>query len=332
MPRGGYEPDRNNLAPRAGFAWTIDESARTVVRGGYGIYYNQGALAHVRRAVLQPAVLQSQRLLPDPRLPPLTLADPFPASFPMLIPQSATAYQRDLQTPWMEHWNVNVQRQLGRSRAARGRVRRLARPRPDLGARPESAGGEPGVAQPPAQSAVRRHHADRVARRVAATTRCSSSSSSAPTPRAVDAPRLHARQVDRRCVGVLHEHGRSELSAEQPRPGRRVGPIELRRAAPLLASFACRSAARHGSVWLRDIGRCRVVVTMQSGRPFTVALRPDIDNSNTGRSNLGFGVNDRPNVTRRRRRSTRRPRSGGSTPRRSRCRRSGRSATPAATS
>jgi hypothetical protein len=36
---------------------------------------------------------------------------------------------------------------------------------------------------------------------------------------------------------------------------------------------------------------------MQSGRPFTVALLPEIDNSNTGRSNLGFGANDRPNVS-----------------------------------
>jgi hypothetical protein len=39
------------------------------------------------------------------------------------------------------------------------------------------------------------------------------------------------------------------------------------------------------------------VATIQSGRPFTVALLPDIDNSNTGRSNLGFGNNDRPNVS-----------------------------------
>ena len=33
-----------------------------------------------------------------------------------------------------------------------------------------------------------------------------------------------------------------------------------------------------------------------SGRPFTVALLPEFDNSNTGRSTLGFGANDRPNV------------------------------------
>jgi hypothetical protein len=39
------------------------------------------------------------------------------------------------------------------------------------------------------------------------------------------------------------------------------------------------------------------VAMMQSGRPFTVMLLPDVDNSNTGRSNLGFGNNDRPNVS-----------------------------------
>jgi hypothetical protein len=38
------------------------------------------------------------------------------------------------------------------------------------------------------------------------------------------------------------------------------------------------------------------ILTFQSGRPFTVALLPDFDNSNTGRSILGFGANDRPNV------------------------------------
>jgi hypothetical protein len=38
------------------------------------------------------------------------------------------------------------------------------------------------------------------------------------------------------------------------------------------------------------------IVTLQTGRPFTVALLPEIDNSGTGRSALGFGANDRPNL------------------------------------
>ena len=39
------------------------------------------------------------------------------------------------------------------------------------------------------------------------------------------------------------------------------------------------------------------VLTFQTGQPFTVALLPDNDNTNTGISQLGFGANDRPNVT-----------------------------------
>jgi hypothetical protein len=38
------------------------------------------------------------------------------------------------------------------------------------------------------------------------------------------------------------------------------------------------------------------ILTLQSGRPFTVALLSEIDNSGTGRSILGFGNNDRPNL------------------------------------
>lgn len=33
--------DSNNIAPRLGFAWTVDDAARTVVRGGAGRFYNR---------------------------------------------------------------------------------------------------------------------------------------------------------------------------------------------------------------------------------------------------------------------------------------------------
>ena len=38
-------------------------------------------------------------------------------------------------------------------------------------------------------------------------------------------------------------------------------------------------------------------VTFEGGRPFTVAMLPGIDVSNTGSSRFGFGTNDRPNVS-----------------------------------
>ena len=59
------------------------------------------------------------------------------------------------------------------------------------------------------------------------------------------------------------------------------------------------------------------IVTLQSGRPFTVALLSEIDNSGTGRSILGFGANDRPNLVGNPELSSRR-RYSGSTPRPSR--------------
>lgn len=35
-----FDPDRNNFAPRIGFAWSLFDN-KTVVRGGYGLYYDQ---------------------------------------------------------------------------------------------------------------------------------------------------------------------------------------------------------------------------------------------------------------------------------------------------
>src|SRR4029453_18970975 len=68
VPRGGYVPDRNNVAPRAGFAWTLDREEKNVVRGGYGIYYNQGALASSEGLFFNPPYFNLGVYFPDPAL------------------------------------------------------------------------------------------------------------------------------------------------------------------------------------------------------------------------------------------------------------------------
>ncbi|MGH9783385.1 MAG: carboxypeptidase regulatory-like domain-containing protein, partial [Terriglobia bacterium] len=121
IPRGGYEPDRNNWAARIGLAWTPDAAGQTVLRGGYGLYYNQGALATGEGLYFNAPYfdfrLYALHLDPRSGVPPVTLADPFPQSYPFTLPASATGYQRDLETGWLEHWSVSVQRQLGGRRA-----------------------------------------------------------------------------------------------------------------------------------------------------------------------------------------------------------------------
>lgn len=39
-PQNPFEPDPVNIGPRFGFAWTVDEAARTVVRGGAGLMFS----------------------------------------------------------------------------------------------------------------------------------------------------------------------------------------------------------------------------------------------------------------------------------------------------
>jgi hypothetical protein len=51
-----YDPDYNNFAPRLGFAWSVDKSGKTSIRGGYGIYYD---------AILGAVVSQSRNVFPN---------------------------------------------------------------------------------------------------------------------------------------------------------------------------------------------------------------------------------------------------------------------------
>jgi hypothetical protein len=44
LGEGGYPVDGNNLAPRVGFTYGVDAAGRSVVRGGYGVFYDQTPL------------------------------------------------------------------------------------------------------------------------------------------------------------------------------------------------------------------------------------------------------------------------------------------------
>jgi hypothetical protein len=48
------DADKMNFAPRAGFAWTVDDSGRTVVRGGAGVFTTGHIMALFQNAVARP--------------------------------------------------------------------------------------------------------------------------------------------------------------------------------------------------------------------------------------------------------------------------------------
>ena len=119
-----YPKDWNNVAPRVGVAWTPGTDRRTVVRAGYGIYYdvipiayftantgwpsgNGGALGVGHNPGGEnPVYTITQR--------GVTIADGVPVFGATLQPPyGAFSVSQDLQLPSVQQFNVNVERQIG---------------------------------------------------------------------------------------------------------------------------------------------------------------------------------------------------------------------------
>ncbi len=286
MPRGGYNPDRNNLAPRIGIAWSPGREG-LVIRAAYGLYYDQSALAPSEALYFSPPYY-NLRFFQTLQQFPLLLHNPFPSNYPIPIPSSAFGIQRDLATPYVQHWNANVQQQLGRNRvleigyvASKGT--KLISPR-DINQPPPT----------PGQSYLR------------------------PNPRFDDITllesrgssifhSLQAKYQQRLTAGLAvlaaYTWGKSidDVSGFFSSTGDPNLPQNSynTRAERGLSNFDIRHRATFSYSYNLPWGfQTHGFLAFQTGRPFTVALLPDLDNSNTGRSVLGFGSNDRPDVTR----------------------------------
>jgi hypothetical protein len=293
LPRGGYLPDRNNFAPRVGIAWRPGNGG-TVVRAGYGVYYDQAALAPGEGLYFNAPYFDLRFFFTlDPRAP-VTLRAPFPENFPLPTPPSALAYQRDLRTPYYQHWNFTLQRQIGRSRVLEAAyagskgtkllaARDINQPRPSPAAfnpRPLMQFQDITFAESRGNSnyhSLQARFQQHLARGVTALAAYTWSKS------IDDASSFFSSAGDpnfpQDSYNVRAERGRSNFDT----PHRFV----------LSYSYDLPFGKGRLGGW-QTYG----IWTFQSGRPFTVALLPDFDNSNTGRSQLGFGSNDRPDLLR----------------------------------
>lgn len=100
-----YRPDYNNFAPRFGFAWLADGTGTTVIRGGYGIYYNVLELSFVGLTRFNPPLIANYNTA-NPVFPDLL------AGAQQALPSGLVVPDPGLRQPYAQHLNFTVERQL----------------------------------------------------------------------------------------------------------------------------------------------------------------------------------------------------------------------------
>jgi outer membrane receptor protein involved in Fe transport len=103
--------DDNNLAPRFGFAYRLDDAGRMAIRGGYGVYYGRTPSILTGTAITNNGIqVQTYTLLSNiPAYPNILSAPPTLNRTPDIF-----LFAPDYVQPLTHQWSFNFERQVGR--------------------------------------------------------------------------------------------------------------------------------------------------------------------------------------------------------------------------
>lgn len=120
-----YQPDYKNFSPRAGIAWDVTGKGKTVVRAGFGVFFDAFSQDIFLGHLPYPAFYAPGPAYGNFGLRPITGAALNPASatitpgVPLYGPSDCSVVECDIfavdphiKTPYMENYNINIQQQL----------------------------------------------------------------------------------------------------------------------------------------------------------------------------------------------------------------------------
>lgn len=121
-----YQPDHKDFAPRVSLAWDVTGKSRTVVRAGFGFFFDAFSQDMVLGHLPYPPYFD-----PGPAYNPLPGAKPIYSAgvtgniapgVPIFGDETACNYEcdvfafdRNIKTPYMENFNLNIQQQIAKN-------------------------------------------------------------------------------------------------------------------------------------------------------------------------------------------------------------------------
>jgi hypothetical protein len=301
VPRSGYESDKNNIAPRIGLAWSPGNDNRLVVRAGYGFYFDQSSLAPGEGLYFNKPYYDFRLYFPLPGLP-LTIGNPFPAYYPLEIPASALGFDRNLRSPYFQHWNLGIMRQIGTSGvfeiAYAGSIGTKILSARDIN-QPAASPAQPNPRPVPQFADI-----NYLESRGKSSYHSLQSRFQHRFQAGFDTlvSYTYSKSIDQNST-FFSSFGDANFPQSSSNPGAEKGRSNFDLRHRLSVGYSYDLPMGKGHKMRADDGffsalisgwSTHGILTVQSGRPFTIALLPEIDNSNTGIGSLGFGANNRP--------------------------------------
>ncbi len=118
-----YNPDKKDFAPRVSAAWDVTGKGKTVIRAGFGMFYDAFSqdmvLGHLPYAPFFDPGPAYNNVGPAPILSTGAVGGTIVAGAPLYSPTTSCGYEcdafafdRNIKTPYMENYNLNIQQQL----------------------------------------------------------------------------------------------------------------------------------------------------------------------------------------------------------------------------